>query len=301
MLHVRRVIRRRVARRPLTWPVGFTILVAGQAVGALATPLAAQSVCRPSASSHEARTLATFSVPLAFGPGAAPAIGAGFSIGLEATSVPNVDPVTATPTTCQPGKGPENTDLLPALARPRIGIPLPLGLALEASWIPPVRVAGVKANLIGLSVTKSFGREDGLAAAVRAHATFGSIRAPVTCDREALGDPVSECFHGTVSDDRYSPNIMGLDVSLGRALAGGRLRPYVGSGYNRLQSRFQVNFRNQFGGLDTTRVAVNLNRAVVFGGAEWQLSPRLAVTGEIYAVPADAATGRLVVRRTLGP
>lgn len=300
MLHVRRVVRRSRARRPLTWPLGLSLLVAGQAADGAATPLAAQSVCRPSANSHEARTLATFSVPLAFGPGSAPVIGAGFSFGLEATSVPNVDPVTATPTACRPGKGPENTDLLPALARPRIGIPLPLGLALEASWIPPVRVAGVKANLIGLSVTKSFGREGGLAAAVRAHATFGSIRAPVTCDREDLGDPVSECFRGTISDDRYSPNIVGLDVSLGRALAGGRLRPYVGSGYNRLQSRFQVNFTNQFGGLDTTRVAVNLNRAVLFGGMEWQLSDRLALTGEIYAVPADAATGRLVVRRTLG-
>jgi hypothetical protein len=45
---------------------------------------------------------------------------------------------------------------------------------------------------------------------------------------------------------------------------------------------------------------VNLNRAVVFGGASWQLSEHLAVAGEIYASPADAATGRLVVRRTLG-
>jgi hypothetical protein len=301
MLRLRRLVRRRLPGNPLSWRAGVTLLVAAPAAGPLATPLAAQYVCRPGADSHEARTLASFSVPLTFGPGAAPRPGARFSIGLEASSVPNVDPVTATPTTCQPGKGPENTDLLPALARPRLAVPLPLGLALDASWIPPVRVAGVKANLFGLSVTKAFGRETGLAAAVRAHATFGQIRAPVTCDREALGDPVSECFQGTLSDDRYSPNILGLDLSLGRALAGGRLHAYVGSGYNRLQSRFQVNFRNQFGGLDTTRVAVNLNRAVLFGGAEWQLSDRLAVTGEIYAVPADAATGRLVVRRTFAP
>jgi hypothetical protein len=245
--------------------------------------------------------MATFSVPLAFGPAGAPGPRTGLSLGLEAASVPNVDPVTATPTTCQPGKGPENTDLLPALARPRIAVALPLGLALDASWIPPVRVAGVKANLVGLSLSKSIGGPDGLAAAVRAHTTFGSIRGPITCDREALGDPVSECFQGTLSDDRYSPNIIGVDVSLGGSLAGGRLRPYAGSGYSRLQSRFQVHFRNQFGGLDTTRVAVNLDRVAVFGGAAWQVSDRLALTGEIYAVPADAAVGRLIVRRTLGP
>jgi hypothetical protein len=301
MLRLSRLVHRHLVRRLLSWPAGLTLLIAGPTAGAVAAPLAAQYVCRPGADSHEARTLASFSVPLAFSPGAAPRHGARFSIGLEATSLPGVDPVTATPTTCQPGKGPENTDLLPALARPRIAVPLPLGLALDASWLPPVRVAGVKANLFGLSVAKAFGHEDGLAAAVRVHATFGWIRAPVTCDREALDDPVSECFQGTLSDDRYAPNILGLDVSLGQALAGGRLHAYVGSGYNRLQSRFQVNFRNQFGGLDTTRVAVNLNRAVVFGGAEWQLSDRLAVTGEIYAAPADAATGRLVVRRAFGP
>jgi hypothetical protein len=161
-------------------------------------------------------------------------------------------------------------------------------------------VNGVKADLIGLALTKTVGHADGLAAAVRAHATFGSIRAPVTCDRDAIGDPNSECFHGAVSDDRYSPNIMGLEVSVGWTTAGGRLRPYLGSGYNRLQPRFNVNFTNQFGDLDATRVEVNLDRAVIFGGAAWQLSNRLAITGEIYAVTADAATGRIVIRRTLG-
>ena len=298
MIGMRRLVRRRSNR---IRPGAYTVLVAGLAACTLAPPVAAQYVCRPSTGSNEARTLAIFSVPLAFSPSAAPGRATGLTLGVEAASVPNVDPATATPTTCRPGKGPENTDLLPALARPRIGFALPLGLGLEASWIPPVRVAGVKANLIGLSLTRTFGRADGLAAAVRAHATFGSIHAPVTCDREALGDPESECFQGELSDDRFSPNIMGADISVGWAMAGGRLRPYVGSGYNRLQPRFQVNFRNRFGELDTTRVAVNLNRAVVFGGAGWQLSDRLAIAGESYAVPADAVTGRLVVRRAVGP
>jgi hypothetical protein len=277
------------------------IVTLGLVACALAPRLAAQSVCRPSAGSNEARTLAIFSVPLAFSPAAAPNVLAGFTLGLEAAYVPTVDPATATPTTCDPGKGPENTDLLPGIVRPRIGLPLPLGLALQASWIPPVRVAGVKANLVGLSLAKRFGRPDGFAAAVRAHATLGSIRAPVTCDREALGDPISECFGGTLSDDRYAPNIIGMDLSLGWTMAGGRLRPYVGSGYNRLRPRFQVNFTNQFGGVDSTRVEVNLDRAVVFAGAAWQLSDRLAIVGELYAVPADAATGRFVVRRAIGP
>jgi hypothetical protein len=263
--------------------------------------LAAQyDECRPGAGSNEAKTLALFSVPLTFSRGAAPAVERGITFGLEAANVPSVDPTTATPVICRPGKGPENTDLLPGIARPRIGIPLPLGLALEASWIPPVRVHGVKANLFGFALARNVGLSRVVTAALRAHATVGSVRAPVTCDQDGLRDPASECFHGQVSDDRLSPNIFGLDASVGWRLAGGRLLPYVGTGYSRLQPRFQVNFTNQFGFTDHTEVEVNLNRIAFFGGAGWQLNAGLAVTGEIYAVPADAVSGRLVVRRALG-
>ena len=267
---------------------------------ALATPLAAQ-VCRPSASSNEAKTLAIFSVPLAFGPATAPEILPGIRVGLEGAYLPKVDPAKATPTICRPGQGPLNTDLVFALPRPRIGLPLPFGLALEASWIPPVRVAGVKANLFGVSLGKSVGRLDGLVAAIRAHGTFGSIRGPITCDDAALLELTSECFQGTRSDDKYSPNIFGADFSLGWTMVGGRLRPYLGGGYNRSEPRFQVNFTNRFGMLDSTRIELNLNRGVVFGGATWQLAERFGVTAEVYAAPADAVTARLVVRTAIGP
>lgn len=267
----------------------------------IAPGLAAQSACQPPASSNEAKALATFSVPLAFSAAAPPDVLPGFTVGLEGAYLPRVDPETATPTFCRPGKGPENANILPAIPRPRISVPLPLGLALQASWVPPLRVAGVKANLFGISLARSFGSRDGLAIGIHAHATFGSIQGPITCDDAALGDPTSECFGGTRSDDRYSPNIVGADVSLGWAMAGGRLRPFIGGGYNRLQPRFQVNFTNQFGDVDRTRVEVDLDRGVIFGGALWRLSDRLGVVGEFYAAPADAVTWRVVVRHAVGP
>jgi len=259
----------------------------------------AAQLCRPPGSSNEAKTLAKFSVPLAFGPVLAPETRRRVEVGLEGTYLPKIDPATATPTICQPGKGPENTDLLFAVPRPRIGLPLPMGLTLEASWIPPIRLNGVKANLFGLSLARSF-EVGSLVGSLRAHGTFGSIRAPITCGRAALADPVSECFNGMLSDDKYAPNIFGADFALGRPMIGGRLRPYVGGGYNRLEPRFRVNFTNQFGNVDSTQVEVNLNRAVVFGGATWQVADRLSATTEIYAAPADAVTVRLAVRAAIG-
>jgi hypothetical protein len=62
-----------------------------------------------------------------------------------------------------------------------------------------------------------------------------------------------------------------------------------------------VHFVNRFGELDNRRVKVNLERVVVFGGATWAVTPRLGVTGELYAVPADGVSGRVVVRVAVGP
>jgi hypothetical protein len=180
-------------------------------------------------------------------------------------------------------------------------MPLPLGLTLQASWVPPVRVNGVKANLFGLSLEKAFGRLDGLVGAVRAHATIGSIHAPITCNDDALTDPSSECFAGTRSDDRLNPNILGVDVAVGVPLAEGRLRPYAGAGYTHMEPRFQVNFTNRFGDLDNRRVEVDLDRLAVFGGATWQIGARVGLTGEVYTVPADAVTARIILRTAVGP
>ena len=267
----------------------------------LSPAMGAAQECRPSKTSNEAEGFGIVSVPLAFGRAQAPELLPGLRLGLEAAYVPQVDDATATPTFCRPGKGPENVNLTPLIPRPRLSVPLPLGLAFEASWIPPVRVGGVKANLFGVSLGRSFGNIDGVVLALRGHATFGSIRAPITCDDDALEDATSECFQGTRSDDRYSPNIFGADLAVSAPVAEGRLRPYVGAGYNRLAPRFQVNFTNSAGTVDTTRVIVNLDRLAVFGGATWILSYRFAMSGEVYATPADAVTARLVFRSSLLP
>jgi hypothetical protein len=261
--------------------------------------VATAQVCRPGPNSNEAKTLAIFSVPLAFGRVLAPETNSRFQVGLEGTYIPKVDAATATSTICQPGKGPENTDLLFAVPRPRVELPLPQGFALEASWVPPVRVNGTKANLFGVSLAKNFALAT-LVGSLRAHGTFGTVHGPITCDEAALTDPVSECFNGTVSDDKYAPNILGADFTLSQPMLGGRLRPYIGAGYNRLEPRFQVHFINQFGDLDSTRVVVNLNRGAVFGGATWAMTDRLGATAEIYADPADAITLRLAVRAAIG-
>ena len=264
----------------------------------------AQVLCSPPKDSHEAQLFAALSVPLAFSLVEAPgglAPGA-VRLGLEGTYLPNIDQDIRTSTICRPGKGPENTDLLSAFPRPRGAVGLPGGLRLEVSWIPPIRLNQVKSNLVGLSLERGVpvgGRGIGLT--VRAHGTFGLIQGPFTCDDENLRDPASECFQGTRSDDRYHPNIFGLEGALGWSLGGGRVRPFLGGGVNLLHPRFQVNFTNQFGVLDNTRVRVNRTRGVLFGGATWMAAPRLGLSGQIYSSPGDEVTGRVTLNYLIRP
>jgi hypothetical protein len=242
--------------------------------------------------SHEAQTMAIFEVPLAFAP-AGPPESPGWAfvrVSLEVAYLPEVDRQTATPTYCRPVKGPEHTDLLFAFPRPRVAIGLPLGLLVEASWVPPVRLNGVKADLFGVSIARSFGLgAGGTVLAFRGHTTLGTIHAPITCDEKAILDASSECFGQPVSNDRFRPNIFGGDVTLGFQVANGALRPYVGGGLNVLHPRFLVSSTRQ-------KVEANLTRGVLFGGVGWAPTPGLELAGEVYSALADAVTGRVTVR-----
>jgi len=256
--------------------------------------VSAQEDCFPGPESNEAKTLAIYSVPLAYAPLVAPAReNPAWRVSLEVSTIPNVDDATATPTICRPGKGPENTDLLPALVRPRVAARLGAGLVLDASWIPPVRIHGVKSNLFGLALAWSGVMSRSVTVGARVHGTFGEVNAPITCPEEALDDPASECFEGTESDDSYKPNIFGADVRLGLGTAESRVHPYAGLGYTRLMPRFQVNFTNSAGELDDRKVIVDMNRLALFGGLSWRLGQSLGLAGEVYSTPADAVTLRI--------
>jgi hypothetical protein len=264
------------------------------ALACVPSVVVAQGDCFPGPESNEAKTLAIFSVPLAYSPLSAPTTDLPkWKAGVEVATIPNVDEETRTPTICRPGKGPENTDLLPALLRPRVAVRLGAGLQVDASWIPPVRVHGVKSNLFGFALAWNAEVGSKVTLGARAHTTLGEVNAPITCPEEALEDPASECFEGTESDDSYKPNIFGADVRLGLGTSESRVLPYAGLGYSRLQPRFQVNFTNSAGELDDRKVEVDLNRLAVFGGLTWKLGKSLGLAGEVYSTPSDAVTLRL--------
>jgi hypothetical protein len=275
------------------------------ALGALfiATPLAAQGDCFPKSNSREADLFAHFSTPLAFSNGAAPTLynPGTVVIGVEATMLPDASDRIATPTTCRPGKDAENVNILPGFIRPRLGYSMGNGNMLEISWVPPVRVNGVKANLWSLAISRSvLLNPKGAVLTGRVHGTIGSIRAPFVCGEDDIEAAGNECEGTEISNDKYSPNIFGVDLAVGWSWAGGRVRPYLGGGYNILHPRFQVDHEEATGEIDDRKVEVNLSRWVVFGGLTLQATPRFALSAEGYSSPSDNVTARAKLSYALG-
>lgn len=272
---------------------------------AWATPLAAQTDCTAGHlpySSREAKVLRKFEVPLAFGrAGATPDLARGaVQVSLDVSYLPRIDAATATPTYCRPGKPPEHVNLLFGAPRPRILIGVRPGLLLEASWIPPIRVNGVKADLLGLALARRWPAGPVAHFTARAHASIGVIHADITCTADQVkpsGPP--QCAGGLPgpSDDRFAPNVFGVEAAWDWTPSGWAWHPYAGVGYNVELARFVTDPNNTLVHQD---VGGNYYRPSLFGGGTVQVNPVLGVTVDLYWVPADALTWRVGGRYALG-
>jgi hypothetical protein len=261
--------------------------------------LAAGAQCRPPVGSHEARLLAFYEAPALFSMGSAPErLRAGaVSIGGEAIPVPSPDPSLTHPSFCYQYTT-NNTKLAPLFGRPRLVVGLPAGFALDASYVPPVSVSNARVSIgsVALSRTQSlFVGRTSVQLAMRAHGTLGRIHGPITCPRASLqlDAPASPCYGTVPSRDSYDPKSLGLELAAGTTVE--RLDVYVGGGANWLNPHFRAGFTDGLGNVDQTTVDVALVRGVAFGGATLHLEHGLAVSGQLYVVPADVSTLRLGV------
>jgi hypothetical protein len=272
------------------------LLLAGLAV----VPALARAQCRPDANTNEAKLLAFYAAPIAFSSTDGPEqLAPGqVLISVELSPIPRPDPEIQQTSFCYVGKS-ENTRLAPVFLRPRIQVGLPLGFALEASYVPPVQAWDAKANLASFALSRTqrlpiaFG-SGRTALMLRAHGTVGRVSGPITGPRSGLqgSDPSAPCYGTDPSDDTYHPDMFGAEGALGASTPGGRFSAYAGAGVNWLRPHFQVNFVDGSGIADHTTVDVDLTRAAYFGGVSAGIARSLRLSAQLYDVPADALTWR---------
>lgn len=268
------------------------------AVAALSGSLAAGE-CRPPRDSSDAKLLAYFVAPIAFSPAghAEPLAPGAVRLSFDVTYVPTPPADIRRSSFCQ-RKG-ENTELSPIFPRPRLAVGLPGGLYVEGSYLPPVTVLDATPNLGSVALgwarpIRTMANGSSTWFSLRAHATFGEVKGPITCSSDAIQNtnPSAVCYGNSPSDDAYKPNMVGGEGILGWTGAG-RLAGYLGAGYTSIKPRLHVNFLSLNNVLDDTRVVLDDSRVAAFVGGRFRLAPSAALTAEVYSVPKDVTTFRV--------
>jgi hypothetical protein len=271
-----------------------TVLIALLSLGC-ATGLSAQ--CRPPAGSHEARLLAFYSVPAVFttDPGSVDLARGDIRLSMEGTYVPTASTSLQHTEFCYTGKA-EHTGLTHFLGRPRIAAGLPGGVVVEASYLPPITIAGATPNLFSAAifVTRRVHRD--MLLTFRVHGTEGTVRGPITCPAVALqqNDPQAPCYGTRPSEDTFRPDMFGGELvgTMAPSDHERRIRFSAGVGANALRPRFRVGFSDLSGGTDHTRILVNSARVTSFIGATLRIGSRCDASTEAFASFGDAVTAR---------
>lgn len=275
---------------------------------AVSVPLSAQ--CRPATDSNEAKLLAFYTAPLSFSPASTPLISdrMRLRLGFEGGPVPSPGAELRRTGACFTQKT-ENTELASFFARPRITLVLPGGFSFEGSYVPAIEVQDAKPHFASLAVAYSVplvrvpligadlstARFSGPDLTLRLHGTRGRVQGAITCPRGGLQqtDAAAPCYGTQPSTDTFRPVMVGAEGALSWWSRSGAVGAYAGAGVNWLRPRFQVGFVTSTGAVDSTRVEVDLTRAMVFVGGTARIAQRFDLSAQLYSVPRDLTTVRL--------
>jgi hypothetical protein len=184
---------------------------------------------------------------------------------------------------------PESTNLAPLFARPRLAARLPGGLGLELSWIPPVRVFDVKANLFAGALSRSFALPGRVHLVPRAALLAGRVEGPITCNREtavdrgaALATYFTYVCYSNDSRDYFEPAHVSGELLVARTSASGRWQPYLSAGARAERTRFDVGVIRRDGSRDFDQPILEVKTARAYGtaGASWLVLPRTRLAAE---------------------
>ena len=196
---------------------------------------------------------------------------------------------------------PESTNLAPVFARPRLGVRLPGGIGVEASWIPPVRVFDVKANLFAGAISRSFVLPSRVRVVPRASFLTGRVEGPITCNRDtaadgdaALATYFSLVCYGNDSRDFFEPRHMSGEVLIAGTSSSGRWQPYLSAGARSEHTRFDVGVIRRDGSRDPDEPVLEVKATRAYGtlGASWFGLKRTRLAAELYYAPGSTVTAR---------
>ena len=197
---------------------------------------------------------------------------------------------------------PEATNLAPVLVRPRVTLRLPAAVHTELSWVPPLQVFDVEANLFSIALSRPF-EPNGLTVVPRVLATWGTVRGSITCYEDMLHGTQSEAVyftevcHGRTSEDEFKPRHFSAEVLLSRAVSRLPFLPYAGIGVLWEKTEFDIGVIKPDGSRDLDHPILELDATRPYGyvGGTVEAWRSTRFTGELFYAPGSLFTARVFV------
>lgn len=297
----------RGSRAVSRWP-GFVFVCLASMVGGASIATAQDAATRlhqvHSASEPEGRLLAYYSAAMVFTPVGSLPPGARWIAGLEGTWIPPLNESQRRPGIDKP----ETTNLAPVLPRPRVALRTRVA-EVEASWVPPIKVADAQANLVSFAASRRVASWHRTAIATRLSIVSGRVEGAITCNASTaarggstLATYYAAVCHGRDSEDWFEPRLAAGELVARRgvgeraATAGvprGDVWLAVGARVDR--SRFDIGVIRTDGSRDPDHPVLELRdtRPHAAGGFAWRLGHRLSAAVEGFYAPGSVATLRL--------
>lgn len=209
----------------------------------------------------------------------------------------------------------EDLNKSPVFGRIRLGVALPARLTLELSWTPPVEIDGARAReFFGIAVERPLIRRGPWRSAARVFYQHGAIEGDITCDRATASHPPGSAANPfgcrAPSDDRFTVDQRGLELSVSRSFRQGRIEPYLAYTLTDMNPRTRVDAR-VFSVIDRSVLTADITThtataGLIYRPAEnWELLGAMAWTPlHVRRQPTlerardDLWSARLMLRRT---
>lgn len=199
------------------------------------------------------------------------------------------------------GDKPEATNLAPLFPRPRLTYALTDRLAIEGSWLPPIEVFDVQANVVSVALTWTSALHGGLRFTPRVAGMIGSVEGAITCYADMLSEsPDLALYYSTVcygheSRDDFQPRHVLGELTIGWERQGSRLLPYAGWGARADFTRFDIGVIRTDGSIEQDHPILELRtvRPYALLGTTILAMPRARATAELLYAPGSIVTVRV--------
>lgn len=188
------------------------------------------------------------------------------------------------------GNKPEDLNQAPIFARPRLTIGLPWRTALTLSYLPPIRIFGVKPHLFAFALERPLYEQGQWTLGIRLYGQLGQIKGAFTCPKDVAKFPVStpqNPFGCTKkSHDAVTQQFGGVELSTSyrfeHYVRG--LTPYIAVAGNFLDNKMQVKAQT-FGNRDRNRLFAQTWTFSANAGIIYPLTERIFLNLSLFYTP----------------